>query len=499
MIAAKPPTTPMKRPPIIAVMGHIDHGKSTLLDYIRKTNVVEKEFGGITQHINAYEVEHKRENGDIEKITFLDTPGHVAFKAMRSRGAAVADIAILIVSAEDGVKPQTLEAFATIVESETPYLVAINKIDKPNANIEKTKQNLAENGIYIEGYGGNIPSVLISAKTGENIPELLEMILLLSDLEDLKGDISSPFEGVIIESSRDAKKGITATVVIKNGKLESGMCVVSGKSICPLKMIEDFTGKKISEASFSSPIRLVGWSSLPKVGALVTSCKNKKEAEIIALKNKEENGIIENKITEGAHIIPIIIKSDVAGVADAIANEVQKLNTERACLKILEIGAGTITDNDAKKALPFPGAIILGFNVKVEDRAQDLADRNNIIIKTFNVIYHLTEWLKETIEKQTPKIEVEETIGQLKVLKLFSSTKTSQVVGGRVLSGTLSVNDNVRIIRTDVEIARGKIDELQQNKSKTSKIMDGEAGLSIDGVTTIAPGDIIESIVKVIK
>ncbi len=480
-------------------MGHIDHGKSTLLDYIRKTNVVEKEFGGITQHINAYEVEHKRESGVVEKITFLDTPGHVAFKAMRSRGAAVADIAILVVSAEDGVKPQTLEALNTIVESETPYLVAITKIDKPNANIEKTKQNLAENGIYIEGYGGNIPSVLISAKTGENIPELLEIILLLSDLEDLKGDENAPFEGIIIESSLDAKKGITATIVIKNGRLESGMCVVSGKSICPLKIIEDFTGKKITEATFSSPVRLVGWSALPRVGSKVTSCKNKKEAETIAFKNKDESSVVENKIPEGVHIIPVIIKADVAGVADAISHEVEKLNTDRTCIKIIDIGAGTIADNDAKKALPFKGAIILGFNVKVEDRAQDLADRNNIIIKTFNVIYQLTDWLKETIEKQTPKMEVEEVVGQLKIIKVFSSTKNSQIVGGKVLNGTLSINDNVRIMRADVEIARGKIEELQQNKSKTSKIMDGEAGLSISGTSTIIGGDLIESIVKVIK
>ena len=495
----KSPTALVKRPPIIAVMGHIDHGKSTLLDYIRKTNIVEKEFGGITQHISAYEVNHKRENGAVEKITFLDTPGHEAFKAMRSRGAAAADIAILVVSAEDGVKPQTLEALNTIVESKTPYLVAITKIDKPNANLEKTKQSLAENGIYIEGYGGNIPTVPISAKTGENVDQLLEMILLLSDLEDLKGNENAPFEGVVIESNLDTKKGMTATVVVKNGKIETCKRVVSAKSICPLRMMEDFMGKKIESATFSSPIRIIGWSELPKVGSIVSACASKKEAEEMAKSHKKESQNAETIIPEGVHIIPLVIKADVLGVSGAVMHEVEKLNNDRVHLKILHTGAGNITDNDAKIALPFPGAIILGFNVKIEDRAQDLADRNNITIKVFNVIYHLSEWLQTIIKERTPKIEVEEILGSLKVLKVFNQSKTGQVVGGKVLSGTLSVKDSVRVTRGEMEVARGIIGELQQSKSKTGKISEGEAGLSIEGVNNIQGGDVIEAVQKVTK
>ena len=269
----------IERPPVVAVMGHIDHGKSTLLDYIRKTNIVDREAGGITQHISAYEVIHKDEKGKDKKITFLDTPGHEAFSKMRERGAKIADIAILMVSAEDGVKPQTIEAYKTIVASNTPCIVAINKIDKPGADIERTKINLAENEIYLENFGGQTPFVLISAKVGTGVDELLSLILVLAEMENFTGDISLPASGFVLESNLDSKRGIQATLIIKNGSLKKGMVVAVEDSSCGTRIMENFLGKGVTDATFSSPVRLVGFDKVPKVGGEFMSFENKKEME----------------------------------------------------------------------------------------------------------------------------------------------------------------------------------------------------------------------------
>jgi translation initiation factor IF-2 len=260
-------------------MGHIDHGKSTLLDYIRNTKVADSEAGGITQHLSAYEVEHTLATGKTKKITFLDTPGHEAFQHLRSRGSKAADIAILVVSAEDGVKPQTLEALAAIQEAAIPYIVAITKIDKPNANIERVKNSLLENGIYLEGLGGNIAYVPISSKSGDGIPALLDLLLLAAELEELTGDATKTAEGIIIESHRDPKKGISATLIIKNGTLKSGTFVIAGRAMAPLRLIQDFKGKQIKEATFSSPVTVVGWNDIPPVGEIFVCIASKKEAE----------------------------------------------------------------------------------------------------------------------------------------------------------------------------------------------------------------------------
>ena len=490
----------VSRPPIVAVMGHIDHGKSTLLDYIRKSNIVEKEFGGITQHISAYEVTHKREDGTPQQITFLDTPGHEAFKAMRARGAAVADIAILVVSAEDGVKPQTLEALNTILEAHIPYLVAINKIDKPNANLERTKQSLAEHSIFVEGYGGSISAVPISAKTGENVPALLDMIILLSDLEELTGDHDSRAEGVIIESNLDSKKGITATVIVKNGTLHSNECVVAGDAVSPLRMMENFLGEKVSSATFSSPVRIIGWNTQPKVGSTFTTCSTKKEAEEAALLLKSEQAKGEDVVVpEGVLVIPLILKTDVAGMADAIAHELLKLNTEKVFLKIISSGTGAVTEGDIKNALPFASAIIIGFNLKVDSKAEELSRQHGITIKTFNIIYKLTEWLAETVKERTPKSEVEEVTGTLKVLKVFSVQKQKQVIGGRVQNGEITLKSAVRITRGESILGKGTILELQQAKVKTSTVSEGECGLMVESEVTINPGDLVETITTVVK
>jgi len=276
-IACHVPSGVIERPPVIVIMGHVDHGKSALLDYIRKSNIVAGEAGGITQHISAYEITHPHE-GAKKKITFIDTPGHAAFSAMRARGANVADIAVLVVSAEDGVKTQTLEALASIKSAGIPFIVAINKIDLPSADVQRTKNTLVEHEVYIEGMGGDISWVAISAKTGEGIDELLDTMLLTAEMEELEGDTNKHATGVIIESHRDAKRGIAATLIIKNGVLSQGQYIVSGNSMAPVRIMEDFAGNKIESATFSSPIALTGFDALPKVGAVFTAYDNKKDA-----------------------------------------------------------------------------------------------------------------------------------------------------------------------------------------------------------------------------
>src|SRR3989344_1393800 len=356
-------TTTVIRPPIIVVMGHIDHGKSTLLDYIRKTNVVADEAGGITQHLSAYEVLHKNERGEDRKITFLDTPGHEAFQKMRLRGAEVADIAILIVSAEEGVKAQTLEAYASIKEAGLPLVVAINKIDRPNANIERTKQSLAENEIYLEGLGGDIPWVPVSAKVGTGIPELLDIMLLVADMQELTADPEKLAEGIVIETQRDPRKGISATLIITNGTLRSGIFLTSGNALSPVRIFEDFLGNPIKEARFSTPVRIVGWSDLPEIGGTFSSFETKKEAEQ-ALTQKEitaekkEKVVEENTEEEKEHVtIPVILRADAAGSLDAIEHELKKLESETVTIRIVSKGVGAVSEGDVKAASGVVGTL----------------------------------------------------------------------------------------------------------------------------------------------
>lgn len=485
------------RPPVIVVMGHIDHGKSTLLDYIRKSNVVEKEAGGITQHISAYEVIHEGKKGRQHTITFLDTPGHEAFQAMRVRGASVADIAILVVSAEDGVKPQTLEALKAIKTDDIPFVVAINKIDKPGANIDRTKQNLAENDIFLEGYGGGVPWTAISAKTGEGVPELLDLLLLVTELEELKGNKDIPAQGIIIESNLDTKKGISATAIIKNGSLKRGQFAVSQKSISPMRIVENFLGKPIQEATFSSPVRIIGWDTLPSVGAPFVCVDTKKEAlSLVEIFKTEARDVKIELSSSDKKVIPIIIKTDAAGSLDALLYEIAKLENDRVSPRVVLSGIGPVTENDVKTASSNDNALIVAFHTKIDPQAGSLAERLAIPVHAFDIIYKLTEWLALAIVERTPSIEVEEVVGVAKILKLFSQNKDKQILGGRVESGALRVGEIVKIMRRDTEIARGRIRELQQAKQKTSAVEEGnEFGGMIEAKIAIAPGDKLECVV----
>ena len=483
-----------ERAPIVVIMGHIDHGKSTLLDYIRKTDIVATEAGGITQHISAYEVSHKTTDGAEKKITFLDTPGHEAFQGMRARGARVADIAVLVVSAEDGVKEQTLEAYRAIKEAEVPFIVAINKIDKPNANMDQTKLSLAEAGIYVEGYGGDISWVGISAKVGTGVSELLDMILLQAEMEELTGNLSIPAEGVVIESRLDPKKGIVATIVITNGSVTRGMFAVAEESLTPIRSIENFAGKTLEKASFSSPIRLTGWNSVPTVGALVQTFNSKKGAEeaIANLKKQPLKTFVRDIKEEGSVIIPIVIKTDVAGTLEAIEHEIGKLKRERIQLKIVQKGVGSIGESDIKTACGSVNTLVIGFHTKADALAADLASRNNMPIKYFDVIYKLTEWIEEVMQERAPHIQVVEPTGEVRIIRFFSQQKEKQVVGGRVETGKIINGAKFKIMRRDTEIGEGRIVELQQQKIKSKEVGEGtECGIMLESKFTIAERDIL--------
>ncbi|KKU79293.1 MAG: Translation initiation factor IF-2 protein [Parcubacteria group bacterium GW2011_GWA2_47_7] len=443
-----------ERPPIVVIMGHVDHGKSTLLDFIRKTNIVESEAGGITQHISAYEVIHKdAKKGGEKKITFLDTPGHAAFQSMRSRGARVADIAVLVVSAEDGVKAQTIEAHKAIMDAKVPYIVAINKIDKPNANVERTKQTLAESEIYIEGYGGDVPFVPISAKSGEGVSELLDMILLLAEINELVGDASVPAEGVIIESKMDPKRGIVATLVITNGTLKKGMFVATEGAMTPVRSIENFLGKQIDEATFSTPIRLTGWSTLPGVGASFMSCSDKKTAETAVATGecRPKAPFVRDELPADGVLFPIILRADVAGSLEALLDEIAKLSHERVILKVIQSGVGAVNESDIKLAF--------GSNDPV---------------------------------RRAPHVESEEILGEFRIIRYFSQQKNLQVVGGKVTAGKMVHGARFKIMRRDVEIGEGKIVELQSQKIKVSEVLEGnECGLQIESKFTLAERDVL--------
>ncbi len=474
------------RPPVIAVMGHIDHGKSSLLDYIRHANIVAGEAGGITQHVAAYIAEH---NG--RRITFLDTPGHEAFKALRTRGAAAADIAILVVAADEGVMPQTLDALAAITEANIPYIVAITKIDKNNADINTTKLSLVEHGIYIEGMGGDIAFAAISSKTGEGIPDLLDLVLLSADLLELTADTEASATGFVLESTQDPKRGASATLIVKEGALTLGEFIVASDAYAPIRFIEDFRGTRVDTALPSEPARISGFSKLPAAGSLFTILKSKKEAEALAKEHAKETASTPERETlaEGVVELPIIVKADVAGSVDAIVHELAKITNERAIIRIISSGVGSVSETDLKSAVASGGTII-AFNVGTDAIASDLALREGVTILPFSIIYELSAKVEELLAVQAPALSSEKELGRALVLKLFSSSGKKQVLGARYVSGTLTVGARVKLIRKEVEIAHGSIANLQQARADVKEIKtEGDFGTEIECREGVVYGD----------
>jgi translation initiation factor IF-2 len=486
------------RPPIVVVMGHIDHGKSTLLDFIRKSNIAEKEAGGITQHIGAYEAEVYTKSGEGGKITFLDTPGHEAFSKIRSRGVSIADIAILVIAADDGVKPQTKEALEIIKRAEMPFVVAINKIDASNADPERVKKELSENGVFIEEWGGKIPAVTVSAKTGQNIDDLLELILLTAQMEDLKANPKVNASGVIIESHLDSKRGALATLIIQNGVLRKGMFVQAGDAIAPVKILEDFNGHNLEEARFSSPVRVVGFNKLPLIGIAFASFFSKKEAEKAARNSQDEKD--SKKLTPSVKTsdfetidFHLVLKADASGSLEVLEDEVLKFQNENVSIDILSSKVGNITEEDIKLASSGTNPIVIGFHVGIEGSVDQLVKSLGVTVETFNIIYKMNEWLKEEIEKRAIKEVREEIIGRAQVLKVFKKNKNRQIIGGKVATGKIINNFPFKLIRKDAALAEGKIIDLEQNRIKTKEVKEGsEFGAAVEVKVEITENDFLE-------
>lgn len=494
--------TKTPRPPVVAVMGHIDHGKSTLLDYIRKTNVVDGEAGGITQHLGAYEVVHTAKDGQTLRITFLDTPGHEAFKGIRSRGANVADIGILIVSAEEGVKPQTIEALGSIKKAGIPYIVAITKIDKPEANVERTKQSLAEHEIYVEGYGGDIPFTAISSKTGEGVSDLLDLILLVAELNDIHSESGKPTLAYIIESDVDTKKGISATLIIKEGTLTKGGFLVAENAYTQTRRLEDFLGKSIEKGESGQPVHIVGWSAVPPVGALCRVVKSKREAEELILseeanKKQRPNNTATTLLVETT-LLPLIIKADTGGSLEAVEAEVLKQATEKVTIKVVAKGIGSISESDLKSASGSGNPAIVGFNVSLDPQAKSISERGGVTVQTFDIIYKLGEWVAELVKTRTPKVTVVTVKATVKVLKIFTTEKDKQVIGGKVTDGEIASGDEFTILRRAAAIGKGRVRELQRLKDKVSSVPTGsEFGAFVSTSIGIMPGDELQAVTSI--
>ena len=476
------------RPPIIVVMGHVDHGKTKLLDYIRKTNVAGHEAGGITQHIGAYEIIYKK-----RKMTFLDTPGHEAFSKLRARGTKAADIAVLVVAADDGVKPQTIEALEHIKKAKLPFIVAINKIDKPEANPEKVKKELAENDVLIESWGGKVPSVEISAKQGTNVNQLLDLVELLADLSELKADPKNPGEGIIIETHLDPRRGIVASLLILDGAIKIGDYISSGEATGKIKMLEDFLGNPVKSAAFSSPVLAIGFAKLPLIGEKFAASEIPFSP---ALKVAKEIGdfiekSLETEPEKNPNLVNIIIKADVQSSVEALKESLEKISFENGAVKTLKAEAGNVNESDFKMA-NLSDALILAFNVKT-DSAMSLTEKQKENLVSGEIIYDILDRAKIAVEKKLkPKIEREE-IGRLNVLAVFRQEKSRQIVGGKVVSGEMVKGIRMEVLRNDAIIGQGRIISLQSEKKEIGKIEAGrEAGIGIDfGEPKILIGDIL--------
>ncbi len=482
------------RPPVIVVMGHVDHGKTSLLDAVRRTNVIGGEAGGITQHIGAYQVKRKDQT-----ITFVDTPGHEAFTAMRSRGAKIADIAILVVAADDGVKPQTTEAFRIIESSGIPFVVAINKIDKADANPEKVKQELSSKlGIIPEDWGGKVICVPISAKVGTGIEELLDMVLLTSEAEskNIKANPKASAIGTVIESHVDKGAGPVATILIQNGTINIGDQLVFNDAIIgKMKCLYDFNGKTIKSAGPATPVQIIGLKTLPEVGDVLEvgdgiKLKYKKiktsRQEISSLSSAGES-----EKNENIRKINLIIKSDVLGSAEAIEESLMKTNTEEVVVNIIQKGLGNITDGDIKNA-EATGAKIIGFNVKLSPFMEEIAREKNINVKLYSIIYDLINDIKKEIEiLSVPKFK-KVNLGRLKVLAIFKTEKNSQIIGGKVLDGIIESESMFEIKRNNEILDEGRLVQLQAGKQNVNEVTaDEECGMQIEGKTIIEKGDIL--------
>ncbi|MFA6047494.1 MAG: translation initiation factor IF-2 [Parcubacteria group bacterium] len=484
-----------KRPPIVTILGHVDHGKTTLLDTIRKTNVVAKEAGGITQHINAYQVKKK---GQL--ITFVDTPGHEAFSAMRERGVSLADIAVLVVAADDGVRPQTKEVIEYLLAKKIPTVVAINKIDKPGVNIQRVKQELGENGILLEDWGGDVLYSKISAKQNIGIDELLENILLIDEVEEFKADYTRDALGVVLESHLDPQKGPVATVLVKTGTLKEGQDIIAGQTYGRVRRLEDFRGIRIVQALPSTPVSLIGLNSAPNTNDIVQVISAKSaRAKHDAIRNQqiEEKGaftaqkMMKTIADENVKKLNVILKSDVQGSLEAIEQILGEIKSDEVAIDYVATGVGNITESDVRLAASAK-AIIYGFSVEITPVAKRMAENSNVEVKSYKIIYELIEDIKNRLIDMLPPEIIRNDLGKMKVLALFKTGKKDMIVGGKVTTGRLANGCLLEVMRDDNIIGQGKLDNLQQNKINVPECeRDNECGITFLGETKIKEGDTI--------
>ena len=490
----------VKRPPIVTIMGHVDHGKTTLLDYIRNTHVVDKEFGGITQHIGAYQTKYKD-----ELITFIDTPGHAAFTEMRARGASVTDIVIIIVAADDGVKPQTKEAVDHALSAKVPIIVAVNKIDKPEANIDRVLTEMAEIGITPESWGGDVPFINISAHTGEGIDLLLETILTIAEVNELKANPNRYAIGAVIESRLDKNIGGIASFLIQNGTLRIGDPIVVGTSYAKIRTMKNDRGEAIVEAGPSTPVEITGLTENPSAGDKFMAFETETEAKKIAEKRASQAKLNSNaskkvslddlfkSVDAGNKEINIVLKADVRGSEEAVKNALEKIKEKDVSVKVIRSGIGAITESDVVLASA-SNAIIIGFNVVAPSTSKDLAKDNNVDIRLYTIIYKLVEDIEASINGMLDPEYEEKIIGEAEIRKIFKFSKIGNIAGSYITSGVVKNNALARVIRDGVVIASDeKIASLQREKDTVKEVKKGfECGITLEKFNEFKEGDTIE-------
>jgi translation initiation factor IF-2 len=491
------------RAPVVTVMGHVDHGKTSLLDYIRKANVIAGEAGGITQHIGAYEVRLP----DGHRITFLDTPGHEAFTAMRARGAQVTDIVILVVAADDKVMPQTVEAIDHARAANVPIIVAINKIDLPGANVDGVRQELSQHNILVEEWGGNVIAVPISAKKGTNVEKLLEMILLQSEVLELKADPHKAARGVIVEARVERGRGIVATVLVQKGTLRVGDAFVAGSKSGKVRALQNERGQKVDAAGPSSPVEVLGWAEPPQAGDTFAVVSDEREARELA--GKRAMLLREQELRQRSHVtltdlfsqmkegkvseLLVVLKGDVDGSVEALQDTLTKLSTSEIKLRVIHRGVGQITESDVLLAAA-SNAVIIGFHVKADPKATELAAKEKVDVRIYDIIYQAVENVKDAMAGLlTPEIR-ESVQGQAEVRKIFRTSKAGVVAGCMVLSGNIQRNSRTRLLRGGAQVWDGKIESLKRFKDDVREVAAGfECGISLEGRDDIQEQDVIEA------
>ncbi len=496
------------RPPVVTIMGHVDHGKTSLLDAIRETDVAGGEAGGITQHIGAYKVKITKEDSPAfgRQIVFLDTPGHEAFTRMRARGAKVTDIVVLVVAADDGVMPQTLEAMHHAKAAKVPIIVAVNKIDKPEALPDRVKKQLADRGLMPEDWGGTTVFVDVSAKKRTNLNLLMEMICLVADLQDLKANPERPATGTVVEAKVDRGRGVVASVLVQNGTLRVGDNFIVGNVFGKVRAMFDDRSRAVNEAPPSTPVEVLGLEGLPQSGDVLMVADREKARQIAEYREQRSReatlakssklsleGLAEQIKTAGMKELPIILKADVQGSAEVLADTLTRLSNEKVKIKILHTGVGAINENDVLLASA-SNAVIIGFNVRPERKAQELADQEKIDIRLHSIIYELQDQIKKAMLGLLDPIIRETYLGRAEVRETFRVPKAGTIAGCYVLDGLIKRDSDVRVVRDGAQVYKGKIGSLKRFKDDASEVRTGmECGINLSNFNDIKKGDLIEA------